>query len=351
MTNSFDRLMISRRNFLTYTGMAGMGAVAAACAPAATTPAPAPAAKGGVTPATVRVATIAAVLENANWMVGVDQGYFEEFGITYEVTGLASGNLVTSAVQAGEADFADAGAGTVLAAIEKGAGLRMIGTSRPGLNFVIYAQKEITSLKDLEGKQVGAASPGSFLQLLFLALFEKHGVDADKVEFVNIGASPNVFKAVVAGTVAAGPAAVTFLPTAEREGLNALVNTWEELPDYVRVGFYATTGSISNKGDEIARAMAGYVKASRYVITPGSKDQWIKKAMDELGANQEQAEFAWNFQSNNPILAQNLEISATQTDYMQSLNIIAGSQTKILPFEEVADVSLQKRALELAGTV
>lgn len=346
---------VSRRSFLAGTGLAGLGLLAAACAPTGTPGASTTPAAGGITknftPATVKVGTIDGITETAIWRhVGVEQGFFREFGITLDTQGLRDGNAITTGVLAGELDLADGGPGTVLAAIEKGAPMRLIGNSRPGMNFVVYAQPGINSLKDLEGKTVGSAAPGSFLQLVMLAMFDKEGVDKDKVTFRNVGASPDVFRAVASGTVDAGPSSVSFLPQAEAQGLKRLADTWVVLPDYVRVSFYTTLDQIQRNGDVLARTLAGFAKSHQFIENPASEAPFVQLATERMGVTPQVAAFEWNFLRDNKILSYDLNITEQQMQYMQQLNVDAGSQSRVLPFNQVVDLSVLQRARQyLAG--
>jgi hypothetical protein len=51
---------------------------------------------------------------------------------------------------------------------------------------------------------VGTGSVGSLLHQLMVGVLLKHDVELSKVRFVNIGASVDVFRAIVVGTVDAG---------------------------------------------------------------------------------------------------------------------------------------------------
>ncbi len=354
-TDIHTSLTVTRRGFLAGAGLTGLGLLAAACAPA-TAPAPAagttPAAAGGAaprtfTPATVKVGTIDGITETAIWRhVGVEKGFFQQFGITLDTQGLRDGNAITNGILSGELDLADGGPGTVLAAIEKGAPMRLIGNSRPGMNFVVYSRPEITSLKDLEGRTVGTAAPGSFLHLVMLAMFDKEGVDRNRVTFRNVGASPDVFRAVVSGTVDAGPSSVSFLPQAQASGIKRLADTWVVLPDYVRVSFYTTLQNIQRNGDVLARTLAGFARSHQYIEDPASKEPFVRLATERMGVTPEVAEFEWSFLRDNKILSYDLAITPAQMEYMQQLNVDAGSQSRVLPFDQVVDTSILRRAQE-----
>lgn len=347
-----DRLELTRRGFLAGAGLTGLGLLAAACAPGALPGASTTPAAGGLaktfTPATIKVGTIS-VFEIATWQyVGAQRGYFRDFGIDLEVQPLQSGNAILTGTQAGQIDLADGGAADPLAAIEKGAQLRIIGASRPGLSFVVYARPGINSLKDLEGKTVGAAAPGSFLNVLMLALFEKEGVDKDKVTFLNIGASPAVYQSVVAGRVDAGPSAVDFTAQAAADGVKPLLETWTMLPDFVRVVFYSTQQTIQAKGDELARTLAGMARSYQYIKNDASsKEPFVAACEEHFRTPRPVAEAGWEFLHNNDILSLDLNITERQIQYMQEIAVrVVGNQERILPYNQVVDTSVLRKAQE-----
>lgn len=354
---------LSRRKLVASIALIGLGLTAAACSPgtsgpaatsppaapakaAATTAAPA-AAKPTFTRATVKMGNIATVLSNAMWSLGKKKGFFDEFGIDYQALGVKDDLLVLNSLVANEVDFADSGIEAPLAAVESGHTVKLLGSLRPALDFVVYSRKDINSLKDLEGRSVGTAAPGTFLDMLMRALFAESGVDANKVTFVNIGTSPVVYQAVVAGKIDAGPSLADLLPSADADGVKVLAKSWELLPNYVNWGMYSNVKTIQEKPDVLSRAMAGYIKCHRYVLQPDSKADFVKEAVDEWKAKPAGAEFTWTFYNDNKIIDPNAGLTPQQTDYMQQLNIKSGKQTKVVPFAAVVDPSIVQKALEL----
>lgn len=288
------------------------------------------------------------ILDNVHWMIGKQKGFFEEFGVDFEFMGVASGVAQMEALLGKTVDLVDSSAGPVLAAIEKGAALKVMAGSRPSLNYAFFSQKDTKSLKDLEGQIVGSVPPGNFAHNVTLALLKKNGVDTNKVQFVNIGTSADIYKALVVGKIAAGVSGVTYVPIAERDGLKVLAEMWKELPDYLTWSFYSSEEYIKSKGDGLARTLAGYAKTYRYVKTPESKELFMKIGTDELKGEPEQVEAYWNFCKNDGALAVDLAFTPKQIEFMQRLNVDAGgTQTNVLPFEKVVDLSIQKKALEL----
>ncbi|HVB90391.1 MAG TPA: ABC transporter substrate-binding protein, partial [Beijerinckiaceae bacterium] len=135
------------------------------------------------------------------------KGWFEHYGLEATTQNVADGSKLMGALLSGESDICLlSGFGQVPSAIEKGAALKVVGGACLLTDMAVFAKKpEIKTVKDLEGKTVGTGSIGALLYQLMAALLQKKGVDIKKVTFVNVGSSADVFRAVVAGTIDAGP--------------------------------------------------------------------------------------------------------------------------------------------------
>jgi len=359
---------LARRAFLRGSLLAAGSALAAACAP--TTPpaaGAAPAAGGPAAPAAsgptataapaagagqalpkARVGIIAGVLENAFLQLGVERGLFRDAGVDVEILEFQDGGTELRALLANEIDLMDGGPQAVFPAIEKGSAVRLIGASRPKLAFALYARREIEQPSDLYGKDVGIAGPGSFLHLLMLALAQEQGLDASRFNFVNVGSSPSVFRAVVAGKIAAGPAGVEFLPSLDSgPNVHSLLLFDDVVPSYIRVGLLARERDVAERPDLLTSLLVGWASANRYGIE--NKEPWIDFVMRKYERTRQDAEFNWNWESEHLVPDPNLELNERAVEYMQTLNLKVGSQTRILPFDQVATRAIQQRAIERLG--
>src|SRR6185369_12284365 len=91
--------------------------------------------------------------------------------------------------------------------------------------LALYSAKpDVRSLKDLEGKVVGAGAVGSLVHQLTVTLLRKYSVDVSRVRFVNIGSSADVFKGVAAGTVDGGAGPASFVDDADSYKVYAITN-------------------------------------------------------------------------------------------------------------------------------
>ncbi len=189
------RRALARRDVLKL-GAAGLGGFAGL----------APAGAALAETETVNIVGAAATAGAALQWIMKDQGFFKKFGLAPNIVSVADGSKLMGAVIGGGSDIVViSGFSQVLAAIEKGAKIKLVAATRFLVDDVIYSKRpEVRRLKDVEGRTFGTGSPGALLHHMTVALMRKKGVDASKVRFVNIGSSSDVFRAVVAGTVDAG---------------------------------------------------------------------------------------------------------------------------------------------------
>jgi ABC-type nitrate/sulfonate/bicarbonate transport system substrate-binding protein len=287
------------------------------------------------------------------------QGYLEEFGIAPEILTVADGTKLIAALLSGGSDICIfAGFNQTLAAIEKGARLKIIaGASITGQQAVLSAKPEIKSVHDLAGKIIGVGALGAQLHQVMIALLRKQGVDPASVRFVNIGSSADVFRAIVARTVDAGPAQADVFNQLDKYKVHILEGGAfaRDLPEYTWQASFATDRMIGVNRELLVRVLAAYGKAYRFVQSdPGSKEAFIKARWKALGgasfeAAAEEAASQWQFVQDNKPYALDLRISPERVEYMQRLNLEVGAQHRILPYEQVTDMTLAADAVRMIG--
>ncbi len=287
------------------------------------------------------------------------QGYLEELGIDPEILTVGDGTKLIGALLSGSSDICVfAGFNQTLAAIEKGARMKIIaGASITGQQAVFSARPEIKSVRDLAGKTIGVGALGAQLHQVMIALLKKKGVDLSGVRFVNIGSSADVFRAIVAKTVDAGPAQADIFNQLEKYKIHMLEEGAfaRDLPEYTWQASFAMDRVIAGNRDLLVRVLAAYGKAYRFVQSdPTSKEAFVRARWKALGGTNfdvvaKEAAGQWQFVQDNKPYALDLRISPERVEYMQRLNVDVGAQRKILPYEQVTDMSLAADAARMIG--
>jgi ABC-type nitrate/sulfonate/bicarbonate transport system substrate-binding protein len=283
------------------------------------------------------------------------QGWLEKFGVDATTQNIADGSKLMGALISGASDICLlSGFGQVLSAQEKGAAIKIVAGAGLLPYQAMYAKKpEIRSLKDLEGRTIGTGSVGALLYQITVALLQKRNVDISKIRFVNVGSSADVFRAVAAGVVDAGPSLYDMYEQAGHYGVHTLTDGdfWTALPEYTYQASYASSQAIANKRDGVVRVLAAYCEMYRFISSPDSRDAYIKARQDGLGGDKDldaqEALTEWHFIQKYQPYATNLVIDQARIDYMQKLNLEFGTQTRMLPYDQVTDMSLARDAVKL----
>jgi ABC-type nitrate/sulfonate/bicarbonate transport system substrate-binding protein len=280
------------------------------------------------------------------------QGFLEEFGLEPNVMAVADGSKIFSGIVGGSIDLSTmSGFGQLFPAIERGANIRILGGAALLPSLAIFTSKpDIKTLKDLEGRTVGTGSLGALLHQLMVAVMRKHGVDVSKVQFVNIGASVDVFKAATMGTVDAGTGELAIIEQQDKYKVRLVENgnLAVELPEYTYQGAWTSADLIEKERDKLVATLAAYAKLYRFVQTPEAKDAFFK-ARKTILSNATDAEntIQWNVIQTYKPFATDLVLSEERLGYMQQLNIDLKVQTTMLPFDKVADMSIARDAIAL----
>ncbi len=125
--------------------------------PSSTAPEPAPTEPAGPTyePATVRVAYMPNLGSAGSLFVGIDQGYFEEVGLTVEVYEFQGGPAEIAAMASGDIDISQIGHGAHALCIEGQAAIFQMDHTT-SLSDVVVGNKAkgVNTAADLKGKTV-----------------------------------------------------------------------------------------------------------------------------------------------------------------------------------------------------
>jgi ABC-type nitrate/sulfonate/bicarbonate transport system substrate-binding protein len=293
---------------------------------------------------------------NLTWEEVLKQkGYMEEFGVTPDTLHVADATKITGPLLTGNSDIAIAtGFSQLFPAIERGAKIKLLaGGIVLGQQTIYTKRPDIKRVQDLVGKTIGVGSLGAQLHQIMVALLIKKNIDPATVTFANVGSSTDIFKAIVAGAVDAGPSTIDFFDQQDKYGVHSLEdgNFWEQLPEYAFQGSYASVEAIETKRDLLVRTLAAYCKLYRYISGPDSHDVFVKARGIALGksdaATEAEGDFQWKFFQKYQIFATDLVLSEKQVSYQQELNVRFNIQKTVLPFDQVADMSIAQDAVRM----
>jgi NitT/TauT family transport system substrate-binding protein len=131
--------------------------------------------------------------ESLGAVIADKEGYFKAEGLEVEMSNIGSGAQGVPLLQSGRIDIVFSNTVTTLQAMEQGLDATILApgavvrSKSPDTTTALMVLKGIAKTpKDLEGKRVAVNVINSTAWLYMVALFEKHGVERDKIRFVEI---------------------------------------------------------------------------------------------------------------------------------------------------------------------
>lgn len=206
----------------TAVALAATAVVVAACSSGGSSSASGGSSAAPAAMTTVTVGTSGATAAYGPIYVGVQQGIFKKHGINLQIDDLTP-NSVTAAVLSGNIDVAMDGP-NLASGILSNPSAKIDGTAGPTV-FYIYAQKGITSVKDLKGKTIAVTTPGGALDTSVRAAITKAGLTPGvDVKIAYLQTNSAALAAVETGTVQAAGVSPPTSVQASQAGLVQLEN-------------------------------------------------------------------------------------------------------------------------------
>jgi len=205
--------------------------------------------------------------------LGVEKGYFKEFGIEPELVYFQAAAPIATALAAGQVEVGATGLTAALYNIVLGGEKLWIvadkGREWPGFPLVgIVVQKElwdggVRTIKDLKGRRIGVTQLGSTFHFHIGNILEKEGLALADVRIVPLQAMPATMEALKGKQVDAILVPQPFPGAAEAQGFGKIL-AWagDVYPWQIATIFYSK-GFAADRAKAVA-FMKGYVKASRH---------------------------------------------------------------------------------------
>jgi NitT/TauT family transport system substrate-binding protein len=296
--------------------------------------------------------------------VGVEKGFFKEFGIEPELVYFQAAAPIATALAAGQVEVGATGLTAALFNIVLGGEKLWIvadkGREWPGYPLTgIVVQKDLhdaglRSVKDLRGKRIGVTQLGSTFHYHIGNILEKEGLKLDDVKIVPLQAMPAVMEALRSKEVDAILLAQPFPADAEAQGFGKVLAWAGDLhPWQVAAIFYSKAFA----GDR-ARAVAfmkGYVKASRYYydaalvqkagrVAPGpSYEDVVQITARYTGATPEIIKLGFPYQDRNGRLL------STDVERQMRWWTDRGFLKRVIPLDAIVDTSFVEEAVKQLG--
>jgi NitT/TauT family transport system substrate-binding protein len=205
--------------------------------------------------------------------LGVEKGYFKEFGVEPELVYFQAAQPIAVALASGDLEVGATGLTAGLFNIVAG-GVRIWivadkGREWPDHNLTaLLVRKDlydagVRTMRDLKGKRIGITQVGSTFHYNIGRYLEKEGMAPGDVELVPLQALPALNDALVAKRVDAVATAEPFVSRLETAGAGVtIVRTGDTFPWQIATVMYSA--KFARDRAHAVAFMKGYVKASRH---------------------------------------------------------------------------------------
>ncbi|HKZ06094.1 MAG TPA: ABC transporter substrate-binding protein [Methylomirabilota bacterium] len=226
-----------------------------------------------VPPAKVKVGVLK-LTSSAPIFVGVEKGFFKEFGVEPELVYFQAAAPIATALAAGQVEVGATGLTAALYNIvRQGEKLWIVadkGREWPGFPLVaIVVQKElwesgtVRGIRDLKGRAVGVTQLGSTFHYHIGNILEKEGLALSDVRIVPLQAMPATVEALKGKQVDAILVPQPFPSAAEAAGFGKIMAWAGDLYPWQIAAVFYSKGFAADRARAVA-FMKGYVKASRH---------------------------------------------------------------------------------------
>lgn len=281
-------------------------------------------------------------------MMADNGGFAAKHGLKMDTLQTKAGATVTKALLAGELDSVEMGAAEAIVAGARGADIKIIGCSWPGLPQVVLAKAAIKTPDDLKGKTIAISAPGSLPDLLARAVLENDKIADTDVNFANLGSDLDRYKSLVAGVSDAAVVSNEYVAVAPPD-IHVLVQGHAVVPNFIRLCI-TTTGKVlaARRADAVA-FIAAQMEALRFATTHRAETLAVTRGVAGAKADDPRPEFIFDQVIKDKLVDPTLAIPVDKIDWMQAQFVKAGILPKTVETATIIDTDVRAQAIALIG--
>jgi NitT/TauT family transport system substrate-binding protein len=210
---------------------------------------------------------------------------------------------------------------------------------------------EVKTAADLKGKRLSAAGGvGGFNWLMGREILRSANLTQDDAQFISQGTAgrlPGFLAGQIEG-VALHPEDV-FLAQQKKPGVRILTQLSDLLPNYAFNHYGASDAMIAKDRALLVDTIAAMIEANRAIYK--DRDKVLPAIVEATQKPKDAVEYAIDVLTKNCILSVNEGFVRERTEWTHQNNINTGDleSDKKLTYEQIADVSIAKDAVEKAG--
>jgi ABC-type nitrate/sulfonate/bicarbonate transport system substrate-binding protein len=214
-------------------------------------------------------------------------GIFESYGYDARVLVLEP-RAGIGALLSGDLDCYSAIGSTARAAL-RGAPVRVGLVSLNRSDFILVANKEITSVEQLRGKLIGGYTPQGTVNVVLTEVLRRKGLRPEEYKIVNAGTARAA--ALASGTVPAAMLNSVETVRLVKQGFHVLARAADEI-ELPQSGLGISVASLQSRREFLRPVVQAVLEGTRIIAT--QKEKTLPVLMKQLSINQEEAGFIYD---------------------------------------------------------
>jgi NitT/TauT family transport system substrate-binding protein len=280
-------------------------------------------------------------------LMAQERKLYEQQGIHVEIKPFVGNVQLVQALVSGSIDSAEMAPDPVFDAVNKGGDLKIIGSTLPGLTYVLAAKASIPDFDALQGKSIGVSAPGALPDAVTRAMLGAKGLDPHDLKVVNAGDDAQRFKALLAGRVDAAAVSPEFVPEIEENSeLHVLAQAQDLVPKYPRFMITANGDALERKPNVAVRFLAAEMLGVSYASQ--HRDAEIALTAKTLDQPPSSPGFAVAYDEIEKAKAASptSEIPMDKLRWLQDFRSSHGLQKQRIDLSALVDGSFREKALD-----
>ena len=204
--------------------------------------------------------------------IAQDAGFFKKHRLDVRVEQTAGGETVVEEMLAGRLQMAISAPGAVLRANQSGVDFTYIGALSNRIDYVLIAQKEIKSFRELRGKKIAIGRFGSGPDYAARMVFAKLGMRVGKDVFFTetFGGQPTRLAMLQSGAIDAVVLTPPHTLRAKQLGFNAALDFTSVIPHFFSSGYFTRRKYIRDNPRTYEDILKALIDSTKYVFADAS---------------------------------------------------------------------------------
>jgi NitT/TauT family transport system substrate-binding protein len=276
-----------------------------------------------------------------------EKNFDEKYGIELKMVQFVSGGTPVRAIMAGELDSFEGSPVVALAAMHQGADIKIVGCHWPIMTYALFAARGINSIADLKGKSIGVSAPGTLPDFFGREALSRAGLTEGEFTLANAGSSPDRFRAVAAGVVAAAGTSSEFEIEAPKFGVKVLLRGPEATPLLLRSCLMTRASIIEARRQDVVNWLAGAMEGYAYALKNREEAIALGKRMAGLAADDQTAEFIFDEAIRYAAVTPDLTIPVEKVQWSDDAMVRHGTLNERMDVSAFIDDGPRQEALKL----